>query len=206
MTTTCTRRISIAIRYPVPLVAGGVIHALSREADVDVDLWDTHGPCRADILVTDPATAQRITADGGPEREAAGATSILVLSASGREHEVRSAMQSGVRGYLLANCPVDDLVNCVRVLSAGGRYLSQEVVGHFAASLAHEHLTPRELAVLDLVWRGCSNKLIAKRLCIALGTVKSHVKAILDKLGASNRTQAINVALSRGLVGAEAAA
>ena len=194
-----TPRIKAAVSYPLPLIAAGVIHTLLRDGGIDVGDWDDDGR-EADVLITDAATALSLAASfsrGHPGRHRA---KLVVIAHAGRESEVRAALEAGIQGYLLSRCSPDELVNCVRALSAGSRYLSDGAMRCVADSLAHEKLTPRELTVLELVAEGLGNKAIANRLNIGTGTVKSHVVAILDKLGASNRTQAVMLATSRGLL------
>lgn len=194
------RRIKAAVSHPLPLLAAGVIHTLSRDGNIEVSPWDDGAPPEADVVITDHETALALAARfaGGPA--ARPHTRVAVIAAAGRESEVRRALEAGVQGYLLARCSPDELVLCVRMLSTGSRYLSEAAMKCIADSLTHEPLTPREATVLGLLAEGLGNKAIANRLCIGLGTVKSHVVAILDKLGVSNRTQAVTVASTRGLL------
>lgn len=206
------RRIKAAVSYPLPLIKAGVIHTLSRDGGIDVGDWDDDGGREADVLITDAETALSLAAGfarghsgnggngghwGHPGRPRA---KLVVIAHAGRESEVRAALEAGIQGYLLSRCSPDELVSCVRALSAGARYLSDGAMRCVADSLAHEKLTPRELTVLERMAEGLGNKAIANRLEIGMGTVKSHVVAILDKLGASNRTQAVTLATARGLL------
>jgi len=131
---------------------------------------------------------------------------VLVVTPHGREHEVRLALDSGVHGYLLLGCPVDELAAGVRMLGQGRRYLGMEVSQRMADSLTREALTARETEVLRLLARGLCNKSIAARLTIGVGTVKAHVRGIMGKLDASSRTQVVSIAAQRGLVDDEAIA
>lgn len=128
------------------------------------------------------------------------AEKVLVLSGSSREWEIRSALASGVHGILLVGCALDELAHAVRTVHRGQRYLSPPVASRLAETLALEPLTAREEEVLRLLVEGLGNKSIARRLDIAVGTVKSHLKGIFEKLQVSSRTQAIHVAGRRGLL------
>jgi DNA-binding NarL/FixJ family response regulator len=130
----------------------------------------------------------------------AGSGCVLIVSQLDKEWEVRSAMDSGVHGYLLQSASPEELVKAVRHLSQGQRYLSQSVMRLVADSLTREMLTSRETEVLQLLAEGCCNKMIARRLGIGVGTVKTHVKAVMNKLDATARTHAVVVAVQRGLI------
>jgi DNA-binding NarL/FixJ family response regulator len=116
-----------------------------------------------------------------------------------RRH-IRRAIEAGVYGYLLVGGPLNELIDGVTAVASGMRYMSLSVAQRMADSLTRATLTSREIEVLTLVATGQPNKMIARHLSIELGTVKSHVSAIMTKLGASSRTQAARIAASRGLV------
>jgi DNA-binding NarL/FixJ family response regulator len=113
---------------------------------------------------------------------------------------VRGALEQGVHGYLPLDRGIDEFVHGVRTVARGSRYLAPSTAQCMADSLTREALTAREAEVLDLLACGECNKSIARQLDIAVGTVKAHVKAIMGKLDASSRTQAVSVAAQRGLV------
>jgi two-component system NarL family response regulator len=125
---------------------------------------------------------------------------ILSLTSNEREADIRRAIESGVHGYLLAGGPLHELIDAVRTVGGGMRYMSMSVARRMADSLTRVALTSREAEVLALVATGQPNKVIARRLSISLGTVKSHVSAIMVKLGAASRTEAARIAAARGLV------
>jgi DNA-binding NarL/FixJ family response regulator len=133
------------------------------------------------------------------ERQARG-PSVLIVSHVDTEGDIRRALDAGVVGYLLLNTSLDDLATAVREVCDGSRYLSREVARRIVDSLMHSSLTKRELQVVQLVSDGASNKVIASTLDITVGTVKAHMRAVLDKLGASNRMQAAAAASRRGLL------
>ena len=126
---------------------------------------------------------------------------ILVVTTVDREWEIRDALARGVRGYVLLGCPLDELAAGVRAVHSGHRHLSPQVAQRLAECLSGNALTCREEEVMRLVVGGMSNKAIARRLGIAVGTVKSHLKGIFDKLNVESRTQAICATERRGLLG-----
>jgi DNA-binding NarL/FixJ family response regulator len=125
---------------------------------------------------------------------------VMIVASNNREWEIRSALECGVRGYLLIGCALDELAAGVRAVYRGVRYLSPQVAVRLAEILSGDSLTVREEEVLRLVVDGMGNKAIARRLGIAVGTVKSHLKGIFDKLNVESRTQAICAAERRGLL------
>jgi DNA-binding NarL/FixJ family response regulator len=128
-------------------------------------------------------------------------TKVLIVTQLDREWEVRTAMMAGVHGYLLQNSAPDQLVAAVRSLGRGMRYLSADLSRCVADSFTRIGLTSRETDVLQLLAQGQCNKSIARELGIGVGTVKTHVKGLFDKLGATARTHAVVLATRRGLVG-----
>lgn len=192
-------RLIVRVRHPIELISRGAVSVLSREIDVDASEWDDRTAIDG-LLLADHDTAIRLALDRRAGRTVLQGARLIAIGTAGREAEVRTALAAGVEGYLLGDCGVAELVACVRAVAAGARYLSHSVVGSVADSLAHDALTPRETTVLQHLWEGLSNKAIARRLDIGLGTVKGHVRSILDKLEAVNRTQAVKIAVARGLV------
>jgi DNA-binding NarL/FixJ family response regulator len=138
----------------------------------------------------------------GLQQAAAHTTGILILTHLDGEAHVRSAIERGIRGYLHVGCSVEALREGIVCLSRGGTAFSPLVASKIAESLTHALLTEREMAVMRLILRGLSNKAISVRLCITVGTVKTHVKTIFRKLGVNTRLQAAAVAHARGLSGA----
>jgi DNA-binding NarL/FixJ family response regulator len=193
------RRIKAAVSHPSPLIVAGIIHTLSRDERIEAYQWDEDRHQEADVVITDYETALVMAPRFSKPQPSNYRAKVVVLAFTGRENEVRAALEAGVQGYLLSHCSQEELVNCVRMLFSGSRYLSEAAMKCVVDSLAREKLTPREVTVLALLAEGLGNKAIAKRLNIGLGTVKSHVVAILDKLDVSNRTQAAMVSLSRAL-------
>ena len=125
---------------------------------------------------------------------------IVALSTYGGDEDIRRAFLVGVRAYLTKDVLHDELIHAIRTVHAGGEYLPGAVAAVLAVRLPRTDLSARELEVLDLIVQGLSNKQIAFRLTIAEHTVKNHVKSILSKLHANDRTEAATAAIRRGIV------
>lgn len=125
---------------------------------------------------------------------------IIILTMFEGDVEIQRALKSGACGYILKNMPPEDLLQVIRNVHAGKKRLHPVIAANLADHLSEEKLTPRETEVLQLVSEGNSNKEIGKRLSISEETVKGHVKNILGKLGANDRTQAVSIAVRRGII------
>jgi DNA-binding NarL/FixJ family response regulator len=125
---------------------------------------------------------------------------INMLSSSDSDGEIQRALRSGACGYVLKSMPQNDLLAVIRSVHAGRRHVPLEVAALIAEHLGDEELTPREIEVLQLIRDGHKNKQIADRLSISENTVNFHIKNIVDKLGANDRTHAVTIAVRRGLL------
>jgi DNA-binding NarL/FixJ family response regulator len=125
---------------------------------------------------------------------------IIMLSSSDSDGEIQRALRSGAAGYVLKSMPHGDLLNVIRSVHAGKRQVPTQVAALLAEHLGEEDLTARELEVLQLIRDGFKNKQIADRLSISENTVNFHIKNIVDKLGANDRTHAVTIATRRGLL------
>lgn len=125
---------------------------------------------------------------------------IIMLSSSDSDGEIQRALRSGAAGYVLKSMPQDDLLAVIRSVHTGKREVPAEVAILLAEHLDEEDLTTRELEVLQLIRDGFKNKQIAERLSISDNTVDFHVKNIIEKLGAKDRTHAVTIATRRGLL------
>lgn len=124
---------------------------------------------------------------------------ILVLTSYAGGDDVSRAIQGGAAGYVVKNMPLDRVLEAVRAIQAGGQYIPSEIASRMSQRMQSE-LSSRELEVLRLIGKGCSNKEIASKLGIVEGTVKAHVTNIFTKLGAVDRTQAITIAMKRQIL------
>jgi DNA-binding NarL/FixJ family response regulator len=114
--------------------------------------------------------------------------------------QILRSLKAGARGYLLKGLLRKELLETIRAVHAGQRRIPAEVASQLAEHAAEKSLTPREIDVLRLIAGGNANKLIADQLSISEETVKGHVKAILSKLDAQDRTHAVTIALTRGII------
>jgi DNA-binding NarL/FixJ family response regulator len=125
---------------------------------------------------------------------------VVMLSSFSAPAQLLEAAQAGAAGYLLKETLRKDLLDTIRAVHAGGRRFPSELAMQLAEHVADQHLTGRETTVLKLVAEGRSNKRIGGQLEIAEGTVKAHMKSILGKLAASDRTHAVTIAVRRGII------
>jgi DNA-binding NarL/FixJ family response regulator len=125
---------------------------------------------------------------------------IVVLTTYKGDVNALGALKAGAAGYLLKSMLRKDLLDTIRAVHAGKRRIPPEIASEIAEHAADDALTEREIQVLQLVAAGNSNKLIAVRLSISEGTVKAHMKSILPKLGATDRTHAVMIAVKRGIL------
>jgi two-component system, NarL family, response regulator len=125
---------------------------------------------------------------------------ILVMTMYDNEEDIYSSIRAGAKGYILKSAPRAEIIAALRKVGAGERYLPDYVAATIAARLSAPSLTARETEVLQLLRVGIGNKEIARQLEVSEGTVKAHVREILSKLGAISRTEAVNLALQRGLL------
>ena len=114
--------------------------------------------------------------------------------------EIQRALSGGARGYVLKSMPPKELVEVIRQVHAGKKQVPTEVAAQLVAHLGEETLTPREIDVLRHLAGGNRNRDIADQLFISEETVKVHIKHIMEKLGASDRTQAVAIAVRRGII------
>jgi DNA-binding NarL/FixJ family response regulator len=125
---------------------------------------------------------------------------IIVLTTYAGDAQAAAALKAGAAGYLLKNLVRKDLIETIRAVHGGKRRVPPEIATEIAEHVADDALTGREIEVLRRVAAGKSNKLIAVELDISEGTVKTHMKSILPKLDASDRTHAVMIALKRGIL------
>jgi len=125
---------------------------------------------------------------------------IIVLSSHEGDVDIQRAMEAGAQGYVVKGLVREELLETIRSVHAGKRRLPAEVAQKLAEHMADEPISPRELDVLSLMAAGKRNKEIAGALSIAEDTVKMHVRNILSKLQVNDRTEAVTIALRRGII------
>jgi DNA-binding NarL/FixJ family response regulator len=125
---------------------------------------------------------------------------IIVLTTYAGDALCKRAMTAGAQAYILKGNVRKDLLDTIRAVRAGKKFIHGEVAAELASHAADAPLSEREIEVLSLIAAGNSNKLIADELAISEDTVKGHVKSILSKLGVNDRTHAVTVGLKRGII------
>jgi DNA-binding NarL/FixJ family response regulator len=195
-----------------PIVREGVTTVLERAPDIEVvgsvgtvdDGLRMVSARHPDVMLLD---LKLPGAEGGESVAAFAAKvpGVVVFTAYDADDDVFRAIRGGARGYLLKGSAADDIVDAIRQVHAGNSYLSPRVAAKLVSGVSHRGgrgglLSPRERGVLRLVAAGLSNRQIAETLSLSERTIKFHVTAILNKLGADNRAQAVALAAQRGLL------
>jgi len=125
---------------------------------------------------------------------------VIMLTTSESDGDIQRAMRAGAAAYILKSMPKEEILSVMRSVHERGRFMPTQVAALIAEHLGEEQLTPRELEVLRLIRDGRRNKQIADKLCIAETTVNFHIKNLVDKLQANDRTHAVTIAVRRGML------
>jgi len=125
---------------------------------------------------------------------------IIMLTTFEGDVEIQRALEAGARGYMLKSMPPKDLLDVIRQVHSGKKRIPPEIAAQLAEHLSDESLTGREIEVLKQVANGNRNRDIADQLFISEETVKVHIKHIMEKLGANDRTQAVAIGIRRGII------
>jgi DNA-binding NarL/FixJ family response regulator len=200
---TQTSKTKVLIAHGDPLVAAGLAVSLQKQHDFEAYVWPasnlssaTAGDLpRPDVVVADYDSGMRLIASGGSKSHR-----VVILTHSDSEARIRGALEQGARGYLLLGCSLRELFDGLRSVRAGGLAIGPLVAARVAECMTQRALTRREGDILRLMMTGRSNKHIAIALNVAIGTVKTHVKSVLDKLEAASRTEAVAIAQRRGIL------
>lgn len=206
-----TDRIRVRVVHHDPIAQAGLSATFARYPDMEVeDAVDRPGERNpapgldelrwTHVVVADCSHGMALAAQAARQPSFPGLPKVMILAGVDREWEIKSALERGVRGYMLVGCALDDLAHGVRAVHRGERYLSPQIAARLAESMSVEPLTSREEEVLRLVVEGMCNKAIGRLLGIAVGTVKSHLKSTFDKLSVQSRTQAVAAVERRGLL------
>ncbi|HXU76479.1 MAG TPA: response regulator transcription factor [Methylomirabilota bacterium] len=161
---------------------------LFDQVDPDLVLMDLRMPVKDGIRATSEIRSKH------PEAR------VLMLTTFDGDTDIHRAVQAGAQGYVLKNSTGDKLIPALRAVAAGQRWMPKEIANRLAARNMFEDLTPRELQVLEQMAKGLANKEIGEELKITEHTVKDHLKSILGKLRVADRTEAVTVALQRGII------
>jgi two-component system, NarL family, response regulator len=192
-----------------PVVRDGLANIVNQQQDMQVvaaaedglaaiALYDQHNP---DVLVLDlrmpgcdgVAVVQQVLEKHPKAR-------ILIMTTYDGDEDIFKSLSQGAKGYLLKDAPRQEILSAIRAVATDQPYSSAAVAAKALQQMVRPSLTQREQMVLQELAAGRSNKDIGRRLDISEGTAKTHVKAILTKLDAISRTEAVSVALKRGLI------
>ena len=125
---------------------------------------------------------------------------FIILTTFAGDAEIQRALEAGARAYVLKTMPPHELVDVIRQVHAGKKRIPSEIAAYLAEHYSDEQLTPREVEILRQMAGGNRNRDIAEKLFIAEETVKAHLKHILEKLQANDRTQAVSIGVRRGII------
>lgn len=125
---------------------------------------------------------------------------VIILTTFAGDVEIQRALEAGARAYVLKSMPPKELVEVIRQVHAGKKRIPAEIAAHLAEHYSDEALTDREIEVLKQIAEGNRNRDIAEKLFITEETVKVHIKHLMEKLGASDRTQAVAIGVRRGII------
>src|SRR5499425_2638016 len=125
---------------------------------------------------------------------------FIILTTFAGDAEIQRALEAGARAYVLKTMPANELVDVIREVHAGRRKIPSEIAGYLAEHYSDEQLTQREVDILRQLAGGNRNRDIAEKLSIAEETVKAHLKHIMEKLHANDRTQAVSIGVRRGII------
>jgi len=209
MTDPAGRPITILTADDHPLIRDGLAAVLRAESGLQVvaeaangeEAIEAYERLRPDIVLMDLrmpvmdglAATRAILAEDSDAR-------IIVLTTYDGDEDIHRALAAGARGYLLKDMMRTELLNVIRAVHRGQRGIPGPVAARLAEHTPRIGLTPRELEVLDLVARGLTNAQVAERIGRTEGTVKVHLKNILQKLDVKDRTEAVTTALRRGFI------
>lgn len=192
-----------------PMLRSGLAEAIACQPDMQVvaEAGDgnqavaAHAACRPDLTIMDIAmpgmcgveALQAIRAQFPQAR-------VVMLTTFGGDVQVRRALEAGAAGFLLKSSLRKELLTMIRAVHGGQRYISPEIAQQLASHLGAGLLSEREVEVLRCAANGNANKRIALELAISEETVKAHMRSILAKLDANDRTHAVTIALKRGII------
>ena len=192
-----------------PLIREGIAMMVANEADMELVGEASTGHAaiqmfreqRPDVTLMDLRLPDfsGINALAAVREEFPNARIIMLTTFEG-DVEVQRALKAGACGYLLKSMPPKQILEAVRHVHGGGKRIPQEIASHLAEHLGYETLSEREIEVLRRVACGNANREIGAQLAISEETVKVHIKHIMEKLGATDRTQAVTIAVRRGIM------
>jgi DNA-binding NarL/FixJ family response regulator len=191
------------------IVRMGLVALMNTEPDLEVVAEADDGimalalfdQLRPDLVLLDlrmpGKTGTQVTAH---IRQVSPKTTVLILTAYNGDEDIHGALEAGAQGYVLKSTTGEELIPAIRAVASGKRWIPREIALRLKSRNAFETLTPRELQVLNQLAKGLSNKELADVLKITEYTAKDHLKSILAKLRAVDRTHAVTAAIQRGII------
>lgn len=202
-------RLKIMCADDHPLVRKGIASIVGNEPDMELVAEASNGreavekfrEFKPDVVLMDLRMPEMDGVEAVKQiRAISPDAKIIALTSYDGDQDIYRAIEAGVRGYILKEMVHTKVIQAIRTVEQGKRLMPPEVAERLSEYFPQVALTPREVEVLSLVARGMANKEIAHKLGTASGTVKMHVQNILAKLGASDRTHAVTIALERGIL------
>jgi two-component system, NarL family, response regulator len=203
------RRIRILIVDDHPVVRAGLTSMLGTQAELEVIGSASSGEealaklrqVEPDVLLLD----LRMHGLSGVDtlmamKRSAHDVRVIILTSFETDEDIYRAVQAGAHGYLLKDTSLREMVEAIRTVHAGKRYIPRDIAARLAERMMRTDLTPREIEILKLLSKGPTNKEIGRALSISENTVKNHVNSIIEKLEVSDRTEAATTAIQRGLI------
>jgi DNA-binding NarL/FixJ family response regulator len=195
-----------------PVVRAGLTSMLGTQQEIEVVATASSGDAAIEALETTVAdvmlldlrmpglsgvkTIQEIRRSSHPIR-------IIVLTSFETDEDIFRAIQSGAQGYLLKDTSLKEMIEAIKTVHAGKRYIPRDIAARLAERMMRTELTPRELEILRMLAKGLTNKQIGKVLNISNNTVKNHVNSVIEKLEVCDRTEAATTAIQRGIISAD---
>jgi two-component system, NarL family, response regulator len=203
------RSIRVMVADDHPILREGMVTLVERESDMVVVAQARDGREAVELfarLSPDVGVIDlRMPSMGGIEaisaiRAVDPLARLVILTSFASDEDIYQALRAGARGYLLKDAPGEDLIGCIRTVHEGRTCIPPAIASKLAERVGTVELTTREREVLALIAKGMGNREIGASLDVTEGTVKVHVNNILTKLGVASRTEAVNIAVRRGLV------
>jgi two-component system, NarL family, response regulator len=192
-----------------PVVLAGLSSMLGTQAGIEVTGSASGGEEALEMLLSKPADLLlldlRMPGMSGIDtlhalRRANIGVRVIILTSFETDEDIYRSVQAGAQGYLLKDAPQSDMLDAIRTVHAGKRYLPRHIAARLAERMMRTSLTARELEVLQMLARGLTNKEIGSALDISGNTVRNHVNSIIEKLEVSDRTEAATTAIHRGII------